>query len=358
VSTALISSWESGTAVPPADRLRAYSRFFATPRSVEGRKTRLLTDDDLVEAEATTRQTLEEELLRLREAALHDGDVSYRETGALGGRFWYFPDHARVTIVCTPLSDRQLGLLPGGEVPENAAPIARYSRPSHPNYIEFLRNGDVDALTELVGHIRAENPTVEVRWMTFDRLGRDELSGHLVLLGTGEVDSFRGNAERGTMWWFIRRLELPVHVHLSEGGDEEFDVEFVVNTDDEGNPTLRGSKKEVYAPRFLHNDSAPDRPRVVVDGVPQLDYDTALIVRKPNPINLSARITICTGIFSRGTYGAVRACTDATLRARNERFVTSNFDINDFWLLLHVPVLEGQTVTPDLEREFLRLRHS
>ena len=356
VSTALISSWESGAAVPPVDRLRAYSRFFATPRSIEGRKARLLAADDLVDEETTARQSLEDELLLLREAAAHDGDVGYRETGAVGGRFWYFPDHARVTIVCTRLSDRQLGLNVDGTIPKNAAPLIGYSRPSHPNYIESLRNGDSDALIELVGHIRAENPTIEVRWMTPDEVGRDELSGNLVILGG--LDPKPHEPERGPLWWFSRRLELPVRVHLPDGGDEEFDTEFVVNTDEEGKPTFRGAKAEVYAPRFLHIESESDRSRVVADGAPQLEYDTALIVRKPNPINLSARITICTGIFSRGTYGAVRTCTDATLRARNEQYLLNNFDIDDFWLLLHVPVVEGQTATPDLERDFLRLRHS
>jgi transcriptional regulator with XRE-family HTH domain len=356
VSTALISSWESGSAVPPVDRLRAYSRFFATHRSVDGRKVHLLPAEDLRVEEVTAEQELQEELFRLREAALHDGAASYRETGALGGRFWYFPDHARVTIVCTPLSRRQLGLLPDGTLPEDAAPITAYSQPSHPNYIESLRTGDIDALTELVGHIRAENPTVEVRWMTYDHVGRDELSSHLILLGTGHSDL--GKAERGTFLWFTRRLELPIRLGLPPGGDEEFDTEFVVRTDEEGEPTHLGAKTEVYRPRFLHIDSEPDRPRVVVDGVPQLEFDTALIVRKPNPINLSTRIIICTGIFSRGTYGAVRTFTAATLRTRNEQFLAKNFDIEDFWLLLHVPVLEGQTATPDLEREFLRLRHS
>jgi transcriptional regulator with XRE-family HTH domain len=355
ISEALISSWEKGAAIPPQHRLQAYARFFATPRSVDDGKPRLLAEGDLLDDESKLMQALEEELFRLRDSALHDVDPGSREIGALGGRFWHFPDGARITIVCTRLSDRQLGLLPNGRLPEGASPIIGYSRPTHPNYIESLRNGDTDALTELVGHIRAENPTAEVRWTTLDRVEADELSGNLVLLG-GDLNL--GHVERGTFWWFIRRLELPIRVRLPTGGNEEFDMEFMVTTNQMGTPTYRGSEAEFYPPRFLRVESEPDRPRVVIDGCPQLEYDTALLVRKGNPINLSARIIICAGIFSRGTYGAVRLTTDATLRYRNELFLAENFDMDDFWLLFHVPVANGKTATPDLERRFLRLQHS
>ena len=40
-----------------------------------------------------------------------------------------------------------------------------YTRKTHPNYIQSLGNGDMDSLIELVGHIRAENPGSEVRWL-------------------------------------------------------------------------------------------------------------------------------------------------------------------------------------------------
>ena len=252
--------------------------------AIDGRKARLLAADDLVDEETTARQSLEDELLLLREAAAHDGDVGYRETGAVGGRFWYFPDHARVTIVCTPLSDRQLGLNFDGTIPKNAAPLIGYSRPSHPNYIESLRNGDSDALIELVGHIRAENPTIEVRWMTPDEVGRDELSGNLVILGGPDPNPH--GAERGPLWWFSRRLELPVRVHLPDAGTR-VRPEFVVNTDEEGKPTFRGAKAEVLRACSCHRVRT-DRSRVFVDGALSR-YDTALIVRKPNPINPLAR---------------------------------------------------------------------
>jgi len=356
-STPLISSWESAKEIPPENRLQAYGRLFATPRSRDGERMSLVPAEDLTTEERHRMEALVDELVDLRDEAQHQVQHARRETGALGGGFWYFPDRQSITILCTPLSDRQLGYDSSGGLPPEAPPIIAYSRPSHPNHIGSLRNGDIDALIELVGHIRAENPTAEVRWTTFDSISDDQFTGHLVILGnasppTGEINLFED---------FVQRLELPLLARLPEGADEEFDTEFVVNIDDDDEPTFAGSHEEVYRPRFLRADSAsPDRPRVTIDDAPQLEYDVALIARKANPLNLSATITVCTGVFSRGTYGAVRTFTDANLRTRNERFLEEHFaDINDFWILLQVPVYGGEkTITPDLERPVHRIRSS
>jgi transcriptional regulator with XRE-family HTH domain len=359
VSTPSISAWESGKATPPENRLRAYARLFATPRSRDGDRLRLVPVEDLTADERRATEALIEELVRLSAAATERGEPPQRETGALGGRFWHFPDRQTITILCTPLSFRQLGYTADGELPEGAPPIIAYSRPAHPNYLQLLRNGDMDALTELFGHIRAENPTAEVRWTTFDRIhGPDELTGHVVILGGGEFAATTAPRQENPVDWFIRRLELPVRTRIPEDGDEEFDTEFVVTTDDEGRPTYKGPREEVYRPIFLRSEE-PDRPRLLVEGAPQLEYDVALLARMPNPLNLSARITICTGAFSRGTYGAVRTLTDANLRSRNERLLDEHFaDVHNFWILFQVPVFGSETITPDLERAFHRLRDS
>jgi transcriptional regulator with XRE-family HTH domain len=101
-STPLISSWESAAAVPPDHRLRAYGRFFATRRSVADGRPQLLAEDDLRDDEASRMEALIEELFRLRN--LEDSEQASPETGALGGRFWYFPDRQPITILCNPLS--------------------------------------------------------------------------------------------------------------------------------------------------------------------------------------------------------------------------------------------------------------
>jgi transcriptional regulator with XRE-family HTH domain len=362
VSTPSISSWESAKAMPPENRLRAYARLFATPRSKDGDHLRLLPTEDLTAEERRATETLIDELVQLHHDAQHGVEPARRETGSLGGRFWYFPDRQSITILCTPLSGRQLGYDPNGALPAGAPPISAYSRSSHPNYIESLRNGDIDAAIELVGHIRAENPTAEVRWTTFDRIrDKDELTGHVIILGGGDFHAARPSRLLGNpVRWFVRRLNLPIATRIPERGDEEFDMEFVVTTDEGEEPTSRGPREEVYRPVFLRDETRPDRPRVLVDGAPQLEYDVALLARKANPLNQSASMTICTGVFSRGTYGAVRTLTDAKLRARNERLLHDHFpNVNDFWILFYVPVFGGmETITPDLARTFHRLRDS
>jgi transcriptional regulator with XRE-family HTH domain len=364
-SAALISSWESGQAVPPEHRLEAYGRFFATARSLAEQPPRLAEPDELTTEELRHVQELVEELVQLREETVRPQASARREAGALGGRFWHFPDGQGITILCTPMSRRQLGLNDNGTIPPDAPPVTAYSRRSHPNYVGSLRNADTDAVTELVGHIRAENPTAEVRWRTFDQVrDPDELTGHLVILGGADAPPrVVGNTDtldaEGLVGPLLSRLELPVRTRIPDGGDEEFDVEFVVTVDEEDEPTYLGPRQEVFRPRFRRDRSDPARSLVLVDGFPQLDYDVALVARKTNPLNVSARITMCVGGFSRGTYGAARTFTDARLRTRNERYVLDHVrDDNDFWMLFHVPVVGGRTITPDLERAFHRLRIS
>jgi len=363
-SVALVSSWESATAVPPEERVRAYARFFASPRSVDAGHGRMLPDEQLTPEEEKRRRELIDELIQLRERALQPVEPAARQTGALGGRFWFFPDGQPVVIAATRMSERQLR----GLEEEGRAHPHPYARPSHPNFIRSLLNADMDATIEAFGHIRAENPGSEVRFLTTDQLQPDHLTGHLVVLGGGDTGMHSlgsPTALASPLAWVVRRMDLPVSSRLPDGGDEEYDAEFVVAVDAEGEPAYGAEVQEVYRPTFLRDEGDPARPRLLVDGLPQLEYDVALLARQPNPMNLSATITICTGLFSRGTYGAVRAFTDANLRARNEQYLYERFrdpegrrGLRDFWMLIQVPVFQGDTITPDLNRPFHRLRAS
>jgi len=238
-SAPLVSSWENASVVPPEERVRALARFFASPRSL-GRG--LLTDDLLTPDEERHRRGLIDELIALREKALNDGQAQTpTTTGALGGRFWHFPD-------------------------------------SHP---------------VMIAHNTLE-------------------------------------------------------------------------------PDPDGLVEEVHRPVFLRDDQAAGRPWKLSEpaqpgdeGFPQLEYDVALLARLANPLNLDATLTLCAGIFSRGSYGAVRALTDAKLRGRNEKFLyerdrdaDQRASLRPFWMLVHVPVLGRETITPDLNRPFHRVRGS
>src|SRR5690348_7105516 len=72
VSVPLISSWEKQTSptVPPAARIRDIATFFASPRSLDGRVSRLLAIDEMTAPERVAREQLLDELTRLRREAL------------------------------------------------------------------------------------------------------------------------------------------------------------------------------------------------------------------------------------------------------------------------------------------------
>jgi transcriptional regulator with XRE-family HTH domain len=365
LSGALVSSWESGSAVPPEERLNAYARFFATRRSLVGRSAKLIAADDLTADEEAVRSQLIDELVRLREEALDGSSVRPRETGALGGRFWYFPDDQPITILCQPLSRRQLGYSDEAAKRGELSPAVQYAtNPAHPNAVRNLGNGDIDALVELVGHIRAENPTADVRWLTYDRISSaDQITGHLVVFGYGDAEiSPVPQGDTRVLQALRAELDLPVRSRWPINGDPEYDGEFVVTVDAEGAPTFDAEKiagEEVYRPRFLRDDTAPGRPRIIAAGAPQLTSDVALIVRTRNPLNPNAKLMWFSGMFSRGTYGAVRAFTDAKFRARNEQWLAKALNFDDFWMLLQISVFAAdKTITPDLSRAANRLRMS
>jgi transcriptional regulator with XRE-family HTH domain len=354
VSVPLISSWESGGAVPTAERLRDYALAFAVDDALQADRPQLPDEDSLTEAQDRRRQALVDELIQLRDGALQPSRAETRERGELGGKFWYYPEGSKVRIITTKMWPSVLARIP-------------YADPRHPNYIESFGDADRDATIELLGHIRAENPTADVRFLTADRATREDLVDHVVVLGQGDSLWQAGTSDDvSVLATLAPKLELPLGTRLREGGDPDFDSEFVT-LDDKGEPAWFadvGQAADIvnYRPRFLRDPADPQRRRRE-SGLPLLEYDVALLARRANPFNLATSVTLCSGVFSRGTYGSVRTMTDASLRARNEQLLQDRFgDLQDFWLLFYVPVFQGaaglETVTPDLGRPFHRLRSS
>lgn len=339
LSPALISSWESGKAIPAEKWLVRYAKVCGGPGKRPG--------------DAASAEALETELLALRANAYYREQRAGQDgPGQVLGSFWRFPDEWPIRIIGTPMFARVLEKLD-------------YASPLHPNYIESLRNADIDASIELFGHVRAANPSSDVRFLTDRALQRDDLTGHLILLG-GADTSLTGRSPLG---WFIRRLDLPIFTRVAAGGDDEYDTEFVVTMGRPGRPGhARAVGEEVYRPTFLIKPDDPTCPRATVRSeetgkeYPQLEYDVGLLVRQPNPMNLQATVTVCAGIFSRGTFGVVRATTDAKLRDANEQYLRENFPGGRFWLLMGVPVFQSaqgaETITPDLSRESHILRQA
>jgi hypothetical protein len=76
--------------------------------------------------------------------------------------------------------------------------------------------------------------------------------------------------------------------------------------------------------------------------------DVALFVRAANPDNRDATVTICNGMYGNGTYGAVRALTDARFRDKNSIYVRERFgDSAGFCILTRVTIVENLGLTPD-----------
>lgn len=337
-SAPLVSSWESpvGGAVPPVERLRAYALFFATQATIHGDPARLVDLSDLTDEEEARRAALLDELLDLRGGAL--GAQAQRVAS-----FWHFPDGQPIRIISTVLAS-------GGARSE-------YADRWHPNHIGALRYSDIDAVLEVYGQIRADNPDSDVICLGDDEVTSQTFSSHVVILGGGDeapaLAEPRLASGRTDPWtYYRRRLSLPVSVQLHEGGDEQYDREYVVAVDEYGAPDYDGTGRRTFRPRYM---LAPDGTRRLgPTGRPLLEYDVALLARLPNEMNLSTTVTICSGVFSRGTYGAVRAFTDPVLTQKNRQRLHHLVDPGRFWMLMYVPMFQGmdglQTLTPDLNR--------
>jgi transcriptional regulator with XRE-family HTH domain len=305
VSVPLISSWENETnpKVPPVSRLQAYALVFCTRRSIRDDALVPIAEDELTSEEAELRDKLLTELLDLRDAALGGQPVEAAEPAPVNP--WQFNDGKEVVIVCARLPADLLEGMP-------------YVNPDDPHHIELYTYADLDALFELHGHIRAFNPSSEVRRHAADELEPDDLTSHLVLLGGVDWNDLTSTV--------FQELELPVtQVNDWEG---------------ERGPYF------TYRGRNFH-------PQLTGT---QLQDDVALFYRGPNPYNSRRTLTICSGMYGRGTLGVVRALTDAKFRDRNSAWVRDRFgDSPAYAVLSKVRVVQGRVITPDWTLEEWRL---
>jgi hypothetical protein len=302
VSSATVASWESrtGPKLPPRERVTAYAQFFATRRSL-GPPPALVPLDSFTPEEQAAHQALREKLLQLHTAA-RGGSVP--DEPIVARRSWHFADSGPLTLVCTKL-------------PEKQAP--KLAHPADPNYTQLAGFGDLDAMVELHGHVRAENPGMNVYYKGAPDVKADDLSGHVVIIG--------GIAWNDVTRRLIDLSRLPVRQE-EEPGLKTGDI-FSIQV---------GDGRQKYLPQWSAATGA-------------LMEDVGLLVRMPNPLNSNRTITMCNGIHSRGVLGAVRTLTDAMLRESNEQYIARNFSETQFGILMRVTVIEGETLTPDFHTE-------
>jgi len=310
VATATLASWESTTnpKLPPPEKLRLYALFFATPRSVDEDEPRILAERDLTPEERAEFNALEANLLDLRAAVRLPGASS--DATLVAQYTWEFHT-GPITIICP-------------ETPEEEQPPL--ASETDPNYTRLYRYADLDALIELYGHLRATNPQLEVFHRLPSEVKADDLSGHLVLLG-------------GVGWNDVTRrlLKTLAHVPISQFSQEDVPAGEIFSASKE-------SGRQTYRPVV----------ETGADGSELLVEDVALLVRVPNPYNSNRTLTICNGVYSRGVLGAVRCLTDAVVRDTNEAYLATRFD-GRFAILMRVPVVRGEALTPDLENANSRL---
>jgi hypothetical protein len=301
LSAAAVASWESlrTPKLPPRDRVMAYAQFFATRRSL-GPEPALVPIDSFSTEEQAAYQDLREDLLRLHSAAR---PPTAAEAVIAPRRSWHFTDSGPLTLVCAHLPD--------GE----SSPLAS---PDNPNYTQLAGFGDLDAMVELHGHVRAENPGMGVFYKAASNVMADDLSGHVVIIG-------------GIGWNDVtRRLIDLSRLRVRQVEDPAVTTGEIFETEDNG-------KHRKYLPQW-----SAER---------KLIEDVGLLVRMPNPLNSNRTITMCNGIHSRGVLGAVRTLTDARLRESNEQYIARNFPENQFGILTRVQVIEGEALTPDFSTE-------
>ena len=307
VSVSLISSWENADKPtrPPVRRLEAYATVFATRRSWDGGYLRVLPLEELTDDERDQRKKLLDELLWLREGR----ERVPAETGTTD--LWTFddPDH-RITIVCAQL-------------PEKYRRHLSYADPESPDFVSLYTYADPDALIELFGHIRARNPGNPVTFRTSEGLEPDDYTSHLVLLGGVDFNSVTKDV--------IERVDLPVE-QVGRAEDAEhggFRVE-------------ENGRSKLIEPQL--------------DDEGHLLEDVAHFYRGVSPFNRKRTVTVCNGMYGRGTLGAVRALTDNRFLDRNTGYVRERFgDVESFSIISRVPVVGGQGLTPDWTVEENRL---
>jgi GDP-mannose 4,6 dehydratase len=152
------------------------------------------------------------------------------------------------------------------------------------------------------------------------KLTSDDYTSHLVSLGGVDWNTITSTAHE--------RLPIPVR----QIADWEIPGEQYFQVEDHGEMVRH---KPVL-------EQSPAHPKGT------LREDVALFARAESPFNRKRTVTICNGMYGRGTYGAVRALTDARFRDRNSNYLRSRFgDSETYCLLTRVPIVFGATLTPD-----------
>jgi transcriptional regulator with XRE-family HTH domain len=300
LSIATISLWEkpSSGRLPPAQRLEVYSRLFCTSRSFEGDRTRLLRSSELTEQERARATELYDELMALRERAQSTNDPA--TVKGQRSAIWHFPDPIAVSIVCS-----------------DAVDPPPYARHGHLNYSRYAKYADLDALIEVFGQVKADNPERMIRILPTARLAQDFALNHLILIGGAASDAAS---------LFSKDIPLPTPVEISDTDRVTHQFKCTV-----------GEETQNFKSTWEEGN---------------LVQDVGLIARTPHPIIPGGTVTLLSGITSRGVHGAALCFIDSHLRDTNERYLERAFgNVESFCILMNIPVHNDVALPPNLSRE-------
>jgi hypothetical protein len=200
-----------------------------------------------------------------------------------------------------------------------------------PNFTKMQQYGDLDALIELFGHLRAENPTLDVFYRLDSEVVSDDFSSHVILLG-------------GIGWNKVTRRfqDATSQVPITQIAVDELQTGEIFQV-----KTSNGTDAQYFHPEF----------KDLGDGE-ELIADVGYLARVANPFKPGRTLTICNGIHSRGVFGAVRSLTDPSVREANEKYLLKRFPDGEFAMLVRVSVVPGGTLSPDLRDPQARLYES
>jgi hypothetical protein len=201
--------------------------------------------------------------------------------------------------------------------PERRPPSAN---PEELNYVRFSGLGDLDALIEIYGAIRSYNPTSQVTIMAAQDLTQRDAQSHLVLIG--------GLTFEKVTPWLTPLFPIPL-----KPGDPADTGSIVVKKPDDG---------ELEFKYKMENN--------------RLVEDVGYFARGTNPSAPRRTLTICGGITTRGVRGVARCFVDPEMREQNEKYLFPRFpDGSTYFLVMRVPVLHPDPITPDLSKMENRL---
>jgi transcriptional regulator with XRE-family HTH domain len=300
VSVPLISSWEHGT-VPPPERLDDYARYFALARPA----TSLPGAGQLSDDEQRTYRNLRQDLLALRDQiGIPEAPSPLR-----------FPPGEAITIVCS-------------ELPPHLRARFGHDSVDDPDYVDSYKYADLDALLELLTFIRGLNPSNPTTVGIPRELSTDDLTAHLIALGGVDFNQVTEAVLTDLTQVPVKQLRRATHHDTGA-----FSVGFADGTRAELTPKLRRDQ-----------------------GGNTLREDVAHFLRAPNPYNQARTLTFFNGMYSRGSYGVVRALTDPKIQERNAAYVARRFHgVDTYSIVCRVKIVANEVVVPDWTVDDIRL---